>query len=316
MPQQSEAQIIGREGEIWFESQLPSGWVLQPPKTDVGIDGVVVICDSSDLNGREFRVQVKSSKSPKVIDSNIVVSGIKHSTIEYWFLSPLPTLIVAYNVTEKIGYYRWHVDIFDEVREPLKVRNEKTISIYVSTNNTLNAGAWETIKEDLRWHYRNLSESLYTARNAKSLLPTIHDLAAAVRQLNSIDHQPIPIDRRTAQQEGILAIMEMMQHRLIVTSLSQLLSELDRDSEGTRILGAWIASYSSRVSSVFPNFEKLESWERMPPDFHIVYDRSSIHSNRSKLMELTLEMLMLLAPGRFNRADDKKSSHDGKYGDE
>ena len=301
MPKQSEAQIIGREGEIWFESQLPSGWVLQPPKMDVGVDGVVVIYDSSDLNGREFRIQVKASKRPKIRDSNIVVSGVKHSTVEYWFLSPLPTLVVAYDATEKLGYYRWHVDIFDEARESLKKRNEKTMSICVPTSNPLNGGAWETIKEDLHWHYRNLSESLHAARNAKSLLPTLHDLAAAVRQLNSIDHQAIPIDRRTTEQEGIPAILEMMQHRLVVASLSQLLSELDQDSEGTRALGAWIGSYSSKVNSVFPNFDELESWEQVPPEFDIVFDKNLIHRTRYKLMELILEMIMLLAPGRFNR---------------
>ncbi|GAX60387.1 aminopeptidase N [Candidatus Scalindua japonica] len=94
--------------------------------------------------------------------------------------------------------------------------------------------------------------------------------------------------------------MEMIQHRLVVTSLSQLLSELDQDSEGTHTLQAWIGSYSSKVTSVFPNFEKLDSWEKVPPDFDIVFDKNSIHNTRSKLMELVLEMVMLLAPGRFN----------------
>jgi hypothetical protein len=35
--------MVGREGEIWFESPLPPGWILQPPKTDTDIDGVVII---------------------------------------------------------------------------------------------------------------------------------------------------------------------------------------------------------------------------------------------------------------------------------
>ncbi len=301
MPKQSEAQIIGREGETWFESQLPSGWLLQPPKTDVGVDGVVVICEISDLDGREFRVQVKASKRPNIRNSNIVVSGVKYSTIEYWFLSPLPTLIVAYDATAKCGYFRWHTDLYNEVRETLKKKNTKTLSIGIPTSNPLDADAWETIKENLRWHYRNLNESLYAARNAKSLLPTIHDLAAAIRQLNSIDHQSIPIENRTEKQEGLLALMEMMQHRLVVAALSHLLSELDQNSEGARRLEAWIYSYSSKVSSVFPNFEKLENWDNAPPDFEIVYAKNLIQDTRYQLMESVLEMVMLLAPGRFNR---------------
>lgn len=301
MPYQSEAQIIGDEGETWFVSQLPPGWLLQPPKRDVGVDGVIVICDKTDLNGREFRVQVKASKNPTIRDSMIVISDVKRSTIEYWFLSPLPTLIVAYDATNKRGYFRWHTDLYNEVRATLDRKNPKTLSITVPTSSRLDASGWGTIKQNIRGHYGALRESLDAARNAKSLLPTIHALAAAVRQLNSIDHQPIPIEKRTKEQEGILALMEMMQHRLVVATLTQLLSELAKDSEGTRRLETWTHSYSSMVSSVFPNFDKLENWDYAPPDFEIVFAKNIMHVVRYKLMESVLEMIMLLAPGQFNR---------------
>lgn len=301
MPYQSEAQIIGDEGENWFVSQLPQGWLLQPPKRDVGVDGVVVICERTDLNGREFRIQVKASKNPTIRDSMIVISNIKRSTIDYWFLSPLPTLIVAYDATSKQGYFRWHADLYDEIRESLANHNIEELSIRVPTSNSIDEGGWQTIRENLRWHYRNLKEALLAARDAKSLLPTIHNLAAAARQLNSIDHQPIPIENRTNEQEGLLAVMEMMQHRLIVATLSQLQSELEQNSDGARRLNAWIGSYSSRVSSVFPNFEKLVSWDQVPPDFDVLFAKNLVHKMRFKLIELVLEMVMLLAPGQFNQ---------------
>jgi hypothetical protein len=119
--------------------------------------------------------------------------------------------------------------------------------------------------------------------------------------LNSIDHQPIPVDRRTKEQEGLLALMEMIQHRLVISTLMQLLSELARETEGARRLEAWIHSYGSKVSSVFPNFEKFTSWDHVPPDFELVFAGNLIHPARHQLMELVLEMIMLLAPGQFNR---------------
>ncbi|MGB8770752.1 MAG: hypothetical protein WCC92_14125, partial [Candidatus Korobacteraceae bacterium] len=84
------------------------------------------------------------------------------------------------------------------------------------------------------------------ARDSKSLLPTIHDLAVSIRQLNSIDHQPIPIEKRTAEQDGILALLEMMQHRLVITTLTNLLSELTPESEGCQRLESWICAYNSK----------------------------------------------------------------------
>lgn len=300
MPHQSEAQITGDQGENWFASQLPPGWILQPPKRDVGVDGVIVICDKTDLNGREFRVQIKASKTPTIRNSMVIIPGVKRSTVEYWFLSPLPTLLVAYDATQNHGFFRWHSDLYDEVREALDRQETKSISVSVPTSNRLDQEGWETIRNNLKWHYNNLSEALFVARNAKSLLPTIHDLAAAVRQLNSIDHQPIPVDRRTKEQEGLLALMEMMQHRLVVSTLTQLLSELARETEGARRLEAWIHSYGSKVSSVFPDFEKLTSWDHVPPDFELVFDGNRIHPARHQLMGLVLEMIMLLAPGQSN----------------
>ena len=93
----------------------------------------------------------------------------------------------------------------------------------------------------------------------------------------------------------------MMQHRLVVATLTQLLSELAEDSEGARILQIWIHSYSSRVSLVFPNFDKLENYDYAPPDFEVVFAKNLIHAVRYKLMESVLNMVMLLAPGQFNR---------------
>lgn len=115
MPQQSEAQILGDAGELWFQTQLPPGWIPQPPKRDVGVDFVVVICEAGPLNGHEFRVQVKTSKQFNAANNAVVITGVKRSTIDYWFTSPVPTMVVAYDHGQRRGYYRWHSDLFHEL---------------------------------------------------------------------------------------------------------------------------------------------------------------------------------------------------------
>lgn len=120
MPYQSEAQIVGDQGENWFISQLPPGWILQPPKRDVGVDGVVVICDKTDLNGREFRVQIKASKTPTIRNSMVIIPGVKRSTVEYWFLSPLPTLLVAYDATQNHGFFCYLIALYSGMCNSLR----------------------------------------------------------------------------------------------------------------------------------------------------------------------------------------------------
>ncbi len=300
MPLQSEAQIVGYEGERWFRSVLPRGWILQRPETDVGVDFLVVVSEDSELDKREFRCQVKSSKLLMRRGDSIVIRRIKRSTLDYWFLSPVPTLIVAYDVSENRGFFTWHNQLFEHIREKL-TGAISTVSITVPTANELNEDGWDTIKENLRWHYRNLATSLAQARDARSLLPTIHDLAAAARQLNSIDHQPIPVAERTDQQEGILALIEIMHYRLVATTLSNLRSELLPASEGETRLRNWISAFEARVESVFPTFRDLTDWQKVSPEFQLTYAKNLIHEQRYKLIEVILEMIMLLAPGRFNK---------------
>ncbi len=49
---------IWDEGELWFASQLPRGWDWQPPRRDLGKDGLVVVRDDSELHNLEFAIQV------------------------------------------------------------------------------------------------------------------------------------------------------------------------------------------------------------------------------------------------------------------
>lgn len=294
MPKQSEAQILGDAGELWFQTQLPPGWMFQRPTRDVGVDGVVVICEAGPLNGREFRVQIKTSKHFRVRGDAVVIRGVKRSTIDYWFVSPLPTMIVAYDVRLQRGYYRWHSDLFGELARLQSDTARRSVSFTIPIQNVLVLEAWNDIRESLLWHDRNLRMALHDARDSRLVSPTLHSLAAAARQLTSIDHQPIPEAERTSQQEGLLALLEMMHHRDVLTVVARLLGELLPGSEGSMRLSHWMDEYRSGVMSVFPRFDTLPEGDEVGPDFEIAYDRSLLHVVRPRLIEAALELIMLL----------------------
>jgi hypothetical protein len=95
MPKSSTPQETGRLGERWFVSKLPASWIFQPPHEDVGIDGVVVICEPGQCNGLEFRVQVKASAQFRRKEGRIVIPDVKHSAMQYWVTGFTPTLLVS-----------------------------------------------------------------------------------------------------------------------------------------------------------------------------------------------------------------------------
>jgi len=271
--------------------------LLQKPTKDVGVDGVVVICERGNLNGKEFRVQVKASEKLKIKDSKVILdkSRVKSSTINYWFVSPLPTMIVAYDYTANRGYYCWHSELYEQVSKLEGKENSSEVTLRMPEQE-LKSESWNHIRESLIWHSRNLAKSLSDARNAESVLPTIHSIVAAVRQLNSIDHQPIPVEERTPQQEGLLVLIEMFAYRDIITGLEKLLSELHPECEGAKRLREWISSYHSTVLSVFRSFDDLPNNDFVPPDYQLAYARNLIHKVRPQLMQSALEIVMLLTP--------------------
>lgn len=319
MPQQSDAQILGDAGELWFETQLPPGWIPQRPRRDVGVDFLVVICEAGPLNGHEFRVQVKTSKQFKVVSDAVMITGVKRTTIDYWFISPVPTMVVAYDHGQRRGYYRWHSDLIHEISRLQSDTRTRTVSLSIPIQNALVSSAWNDIRRGLLWHHSNLRAALYDARDAKSVLPLIHGLAAAVRHLNSIEHQPIPEAQRTPQQEGLLALFEMIQHRDVIKAASRLMSELVPGSEGAERLSSWINEYRTGVTSVYPTFDQLPEGDWIPPDFQVAYARNLVHGVRARLVQAALELIMLLTPvgdaGAKSSEEDTVRNGEGQQGE-
>lgn len=146
---------LGDQGELCFASVLPQGWVWQPPRRDFGKDGLIVIRDGTRLHDLEFSVQIKTSAKPRIRGDSIVLSGIPRSSIRYWFASPLPTLVVAVDISCRTGWYVWHLDLFDSPKEFFDT-DTKTVTIRVPASNQLDRAGWQAIREYIERHFSGL----------------------------------------------------------------------------------------------------------------------------------------------------------------
>lgn len=115
MRKQSTSQIIGREGERWFFSKLPSEWLWQPPADDFGIDGTVAIGNKNSVTPFEFGVQVKSCRKWETQDKHLLVRGVSTDVVRYWATRLVPTMLVAYEASSQRGFYAWIPDIVFEL---------------------------------------------------------------------------------------------------------------------------------------------------------------------------------------------------------
>ncbi len=180
MPNQTVSNIIGRKGERWFQSQLPSEWVFQTPSEDIGVDGLVVVLDKGEINGIEFRVQIKSSANFKENESEIKINGVKRSTLLYWIHNPTPTLLVAYNDSTEIGYCGWINDILYDSKSTLSLDKE-IISFSLPKDKPINKDIWDDIRKDLG-QFRSSLKSAYFER--EYTFPYLHRISDILLRLN------------------------------------------------------------------------------------------------------------------------------------
>jgi hypothetical protein len=222
MPRQNKAQETGRLGERWFPQQLPANWIFQPPHEDVGIDGVVVICDDSPSNGLEFRVQIKSSERWEIQDESVLVR-VKRESLIYWLAGFSPTLLVLYETASNTGWCAWVNQVIAEDISALK-GEAKTISLRVPVAHTLHASIWEPLSRQLHALNLRIAKRIIVAGAAlpvleatRSLMQSLHliDLCANGRQEDSDD---VP--------QTDLVNAEITAHKEIVEALLKLDREL------------------------------------------------------------------------------------------
>jgi hypothetical protein len=186
MPSISNAQAIGSTGERWFHAHLPNRWILQRPTTDIGVDGVVVICDDDISNGLEFRVQIKTVKKLQSRSTFINIAKIKTSTLRYWFSSPAPLLVVVVDLHTGLGRYGWHFDALEEPERALTSASRRH-TIKISKQMILNDAAWSSIKNFVTDYYVSLQNQLQSQSINVALVSFTNDLISCVQDLRTIE---------------------------------------------------------------------------------------------------------------------------------
>lgn len=206
LPSGKQRAAIGDKGELWLASRLPSGWFWQPPRIDLGKDGLVVIRDESDLHNLEFSIQVKTSIQPKIRNGSVVISNVSRSSIFYWFSSLQPTLVVAVDLSREVAWYTWHLDLF-ESPENLPKAASKTVTIRIPTHNTLGPEAWDDIRSRLRAHYRSIFDVMARSESYVWIVASVSVISNALRNLVKLSEKPVP-DRTLTKEEGISLLIE------------------------------------------------------------------------------------------------------------
>jgi len=256
MPRQNKSQEIGRMGERWFVSQLPPNWIFQPPLDDVGVDGVVVICEAGSLNGAEFRVQIKSSAKWIIRNNSIVLTGLKRSTIQYWVTGFTPTLIIAYETSSNRGFCAWANQILALRTEEL-VEDQGSITLEIPMRMPIDSGVWDTVRTQISGISIALGRNLLVAETVVPFLRAIYELSGALKHLYFAQAATPKEPYRTDAQRKLISELEIVSHRDVVRAILA----LDRDLQSAGILldglKQYAEDYIKRCSGFIRGFQQI-----------------------------------------------------------
>jgi Domain of unknown function (DUF4365) len=286
MPNQSLSNIIGRKGERWFQSQIPSDWIFQAPSEDIGIDGTVVICDESPLNGTEFRVQIKASEKFSRDTEQLTVPKIKRSTFVYWLSGFTPTLLVAYDHINDEGYYYWVNKLVAE-NSYLQNTESEMINLSIPKLFKINSECWTNIKDDLK----DLKISIANMFHDQSiLLPYLYDLMQIIKRLNysntvkKIDGSPL-----TPEDIKFIWEVEISCHREFVLIVEEILTHIKEESSTGLYIKRVISGYKKVCEGFCVNFEEaLYNWTA---DFEIGVKPKIMEAERHNTMGMMINLV-------------------------
>jgi hypothetical protein len=294
----AENAHLGDKGELWFAAQLPQGWVWQPPRRDLGKDGLVVIRDGSRLQNLEFTIQVKTTSSPTIRGECVVVSGLRRSSVQYWFASPLPTLVVVLDASDGRAWFAWHLDLFPSPAEVFG-GSHSTLTIHVPTKNRLDQAGWERIRQDLVRHFSALQEALSSESLASHLLKTLYSIARITGNLMRLATSAVPRASPTEEQ-GIALLIEQVELRDLMSAVRSLLDRIDPECEGRKQIEYWLASFEAMALGAHPTIDRLPSGPnaQFSPDFEFAFAPKLVREARPRLVLAAVDLMRILAQPR------------------
>lgn len=288
---------VGDQGEMWFAAALPRGWIWQPPRRDFGKDGLIVIRDGSELHNLEFSVQIKTSAKPRIRSGHVVLSGISRSSVQYWFASPLPTLVVAVDISSRSAWYGWHLDLFESPKEVFGT-DADTVTVRIPEKNQLNDAGWKAIRTDLLQHFRGLQRALTSDRVAPHVMATLYNIARITSNLIRLGATAPPNPPLT-QSEGMAIIIEQIELRDLIDTVRTLLQRLPDNSDAAKQIAFWLNSFEQTALDAHPTIRALPPrGTGIPVDLEFGFAPKRLLEVRPRLILAAVDLLRLLTSPR------------------
>ena len=283
---------IGDQGELWFASQLPRGWVWQPPRRDVGKDGMIVIRDDSDLNNVEFAIQVKSTTSKVGSGQSIAIKNVSRSSILYWCASTHPTLLVIVSIATQTAWYAWHFHVVDT--RPKSLASLPTLTnIKIPTENVLDAKAWDGIRAEIKRCYMFLWNSTSRSQSYVFIVASISVLSTYARNL-VVATQRDPPKAPLSEHEAIALLFEQRLHRNVLAIAVKAHRALPSASRLHQDVVTWTQQYVELVRHSFPHIEAAPQQvsDYMGTELAVVV--AEVSKTRSQSLLLIFDLISLL----------------------
>ena len=177
----------------YVKYHLPEDWLFTRPSEDYGIDLVCEVVIDNEIRGYEFGIQLKSKKTEKN-QENVIIKGLKRSSINFWLSSIKPIMLIAFVEDEEKAYWSWiNQSSFDLTKQnnefQLKVNKKNIINStssevignYIREYNLkmLELKNLPNIKEDYGWQ-------LYLKKRYEEALPYLKKMSKSLDVLNAI----------------------------------------------------------------------------------------------------------------------------------
>jgi hypothetical protein len=256
VPKSSQPQDTGRLGERWFLSRLPAAWVFQPPLEDVGIDGIVVICDAGESNGLEFRVQIKSSVQFNRKGDCIVIPSVKHSAMRYWLTGFTPTLLVAFEISSQTGWCGWANQVLAPVAQSV-VATDGVRALELPMRVPIDENIWDIVSKQVGGLYAAIGRKLVMAGGLTPFLDALEELSGSLKHLYFAEAAQPPESERTVEQSDLMRELEATAHRDAVRAILAL--EKDLSDVGAPLVGLkeYAEEYTQRCTGFIRAFREL-----------------------------------------------------------
>jgi hypothetical protein len=298
---QSEAQIVGRAGERWFESALPPEWIFERPREDIGLDGTVITGSNKQTGGLEFRVQIKASRKWNLKKGRLQVRGVARSTIQLWGQSTTPVLLVLYDVTKDKGYYAWALDIVPDPRK-LIASQQDTLTLGVPASSVLDRSSWPDIQRGVEEYHLRFVNLLGSINASVACLRTVTSLATALGLLQTPQFAMGPF---TKHDTMFFDTCEVKAHAEVVSALAEFSSGWFAGTAPAAYAAAFAAAYRSEVEA-FIEPGTLQSFLQSPQQDQVVwFDQPKLQAARPRLMLMIGDCIVTL--GRFVLRDPSRS---------